>query len=162
MNIADDTRAIEQLIRSQFDAVRWDTGGDGQWNAFQAGFMAHAQLYAAARPAKPQTVPEFVARMRKLAADGTLRTFSERSLGVRIMIFGNVAVALAGCEMLENGADVTRDVSAYLLVKDASDRLATDPSAWRIAAQAWDAESANNFLPRELADPSFALSTAGE
>lgn len=47
--------------------------------------------------------------------------------------------------MLENGAEVTRDVSAYLLVKDAS--------VWRVAGQAWDAESADNRLSPELAAP---------
>ena len=32
--------------------------------------------------------------------------------------------------MTENGADVTRDVSMFLLVRN--------PEGWRIAAQAWD------------------------
>lgn len=73
--------------------------------------------------------------MRGLAGDGTLRTFSERMIGVRTMIFGNVAIALAGCEMLENGDEVTRDASAFLLVKD--------DLSWRVAGQAWDAESAD-------------------
>lgn len=140
---ANDLDAIERLIRSQLDAMRWESGGDGDWKSFQSGFMPDAQLYAATRPARPQSVSDFVSRMRTLAADGTLRTFSETPLGMRIMIFGNVAVALAGCEMLENGQTITRNASAFLLIKDGAE--------WRVAGQAWDLESAGNALPPDLA-----------
>ena len=43
---------------------------------------------------------------------------------------GNIALALAGCIMLENGKKLTEDVSGFLLIKD--------HEGWRIAAQAWD------------------------
>jgi hypothetical protein len=42
-------------------------------------------------------------------------------------MFDNVAIAVAGCEITENDADVTRGVEMMLLVKDAG--------VWRIAAQ---------------------------
>ena len=41
-----------------------------------------------------------------------------------------MAVALAGCEMTENGTGITHDVSGFLLVRG--------QEGWRIAGQAWD------------------------
>lgn len=64
-------------------------------------------------------------------------------LGMQISVFGHVAVALAGCEMLENGHNVTRDVSGFLLVKD--------DGHWRIAPQGWDMEREGLPLPAALA-----------
>ena len=80
-------------------------------------------------------------RMKGLA--GTkLRTFHESLGGVRIHVFGNIAVAAAVCEMRENEADVKRSVEMLLLVKS--------DGAWRIAAQAWDPETPDKPIPAEL------------
>ncbi|WP_245444640.1 hypothetical protein [Microvirga sp. KLBC 81] len=57
-----------------------------------------------------------------------LRSFAEAVLGTEIHVFGNVAVAVAACEMTENGADVQRGVEMLLLIKDAG--------AWQIVSQA--------------------------
>ena len=67
--------------------------------------------------------------MNSVAQD-SLRSFEEHTLGMQVLVFGNVAVVLAASEMLENETDVNRDVSGYLLVKDKGE--------WRIAAHAWD------------------------
>jgi hypothetical protein len=75
-------------------------------------------------------------------AESKLRSFAEAVLGVEVRIFGNVAVAVAGCEITENNADATRGVEMMLLVKDAG--------VWRIAAQAWDTEGDSKRLPPEL------------
>ncbi len=63
-------------------------------------------------------------------AQGSLRSFEERTLGMQALVFGNVAVVLAASEMVENGTEVNHDVSGYLLVKDEGE--------WRIATHAWD------------------------
>jgi hypothetical protein len=83
--------------------------------------------------------------MRKLEADGKLKTFHETMLGTTINVFGNVAVALGGCEMLENGEEVTRDVGAFLFVKDDGE--------WKIAGQAWDLETDDKLIPANLRKP---------
>ena len=56
-------------------------------------------------------------------------------------MFGNVAVAVAGCEITENDASVNRGVEMMILVKDAGTR--------RIAAQAWDTERDGQRLPAD-------------
>jgi hypothetical protein len=137
-----DETAIRALIEEQFAALEWDHSGEADWLKFEEGFLSDARLVPAARPARPQPVAAFVARMRNLASQGVLRSFSERPLAIRMMGFGAVAVALAGCEITENSDTVTRDVSAFLMVR-------TD-GGWRIAAQAWDAETAANPLPKDL------------
>lgn len=79
--------------------------------------------------------------MQQLAAT-KLQSFDETMLGTQVLVFGNVAVAVAGCEIVENGSDVNRAVEMLLLVK-------TD-GEWRIAAQAWDTESDGKPVPAGL------------
>ena len=63
-------------------------------------------------------------------------------LGVDIRVFGNVAVATATGEILENEATQTRAVEMLLLVKDEDE--------WKIVAQAGDTEQPGRPLPRRL------------
>ena len=137
----DDVRAIEALIGAHFDALRWSPGTRPDWAKFAADFLPDASLFPAARPARRQTLDAFIARMDGVA-QGALRSFEEKTLGTRVLVFGNVAVALAASEMLENGTEVNHDVSGYLLLKDAG--------RWRIAAHAWDKVSDQKPVPEDL------------
>jgi hypothetical protein len=136
---------IRDLIRTQFLSLAWTRDADADWAAFAQGFFPGATLFPAARPAKPQTVDQFIERMRRLRAEGRLMSFEETPLGCTVSVFGNVAVAFAACAMLENGSTLTRDVSAIVLVRD--------NDTWRIVAQAWDIENASQKIPTELAAP---------
>ena len=64
------------------------------------------------------------------------------SLGQEIRIFGNVAVAVAACQMTENDEQVNRGVEMMLLIKEAG--------AWRIVAQAWDVARDSKPIPADL------------
>jgi hypothetical protein len=140
-DIQDDRRAIEAIIARQFASLGWSPVRSADWQAFAADFFVDASLYPAARPAQGQTVEGFIERMKGLA--GTkLHSLVENVLGTEIHIFGNVAVALAGCEITENDAEVSRGVEALLLVKD--------EGAWRIVSQAWDTENEAKPLPEHL------------
>ncbi|WP_201839724.1 nuclear transport factor 2 family protein [Microvirga zambiensis] len=139
----DDVRAIEAVIARQFASLSWTPGTSADGDRFAADFFPEASLYPAARPAGRQTVESFIERMKGLAG-AKLRSFEERVLGTRIHIFGNVAVAVAVCEMTENGVDVHRGVEMLLLVKN--------EGAWQIASQAWDRESPSRPIPERLLD----------
>ena len=78
-------------------------------------------------------------------ASSRLQSFREDVLGYRIQIFGNVAVAVAGCRITENETTEGRSVEMMLLTKE--------DGVWRIVAQAWDNESDSKKLPPELAGP---------
>lgn len=136
-----EVRAIEAVIARQFRSLTWAPGAPGDWEGFAAGFLPGAALFPAARPARAQTPQAFVERMQGLAQT-TLQALDETLLGTRVHVFGNLAVALAGNELLENGTTTTRAVEAFLLIKD--------QGAWRIATQAWDVESEANPIPAEL------------
>jgi len=137
----DDVRAIERLIARQFGSLTWTPETSADWDAFAADFFPEATLYPAARPAQRQSVEAFVERMKGLA--GTkLRSFHETVLGTEVRVFGNVAVALAACEMAENDGQVSRGVEMLLLIKDAG--------AWRIVSQAWDIGSPSKPIPNDL------------
>ena len=137
----DDEAAIRALVARQFASLSWSETTSGDWQAFAADFHPDATLYPAARPAKAQTVPAFVERMRALSQT-TLRVFDEKVLGTQVHVSGNIAVAIAAAEMTENGTDVNRNVEMLLLVKS--------DGAWRIACQAWDRAEAGKAMPGEL------------
>jgi hypothetical protein len=139
----DDIAAITALVRAQFRSLAWTREADADWAAFAQGFLPGAVLFPAARPVKPQTVDQFVDRMRRLRAEGKLVSFEETPLGCAVNVFGNVAVAFAACEMLENGSTLARDVSGITLIRDGG--------AWRIVAQAWDIETESRKIPAALA-----------
>ena len=138
----DDVRAIRALIARQFAALSWREGEAGDWDGFAADFLPGAPLYPSARPAAPQTVEAFLARMRGLAGQA-LRSLDETVLGAEIRVFGNIAVATVACGMTENGKPGSDTVEILLLVKDGA-------AGWRIAAQAWDMASAANPVPAGL------------
>ena len=138
---SEDVRAIQALIARQFGSLSWSPGKSADWEAFATDFYPDAALYPAARPAKGQTVEAFVERMKGLAA-AKLHSFKETVLGTEVHVFGNVAVALAACEITENDADVNRGVEALLLIKDGG--------KWQIVSQAWDTESDTKPIPARL------------
>jgi hypothetical protein len=82
-----------------------------------------------------------VERMKGLA-ETKLRSFKETLLGAEICVFGNVAIAAAACQMIENHTVVNRGVEMLLLIKD--------EGAWRVVSQAWDAESPSKPIPAHL------------
>lgn len=136
-----DEQAIEKVIKRQFGSLSWTPDASADWDAFMSDFLAGAPLYPAKRPVKQQSVNAFMERLSGL--EGTkLRSFHETVLGTEVRVFGNVAVALAGCETVENETEVSRGVEMLLLVKDAGQ--------WRIAGQAWDLESDEVKVPPHL------------
>ncbi len=136
-----DEQAIRALISTHFQGLKWTPTTRADWATFASDFLSDASLYPAARPAQAKTVDAFIERMKGVA-QGALRSFEERTLGMQILLFGNVAVVLAASKMVENGTEVNHDVSGYLLVKDGG--------KWRIAAHAWDHASEQMPVPEHL------------
>ncbi len=126
-----DHQAIREVIERQFGSLNWAPGSSADWDTFVSDFLPDAPLYPAGRPVKQQSVSAFMERLSGLA-DTELGSFREKVLGTEVRVFGNVAVALAGCETIENETEVRRGVEMLLLVKDSGQ--------WKIAAQAWDME----------------------
>jgi hypothetical protein len=139
----DDIRAIKALIGAHFRGLRWTPTQRADWATFAADFLPDASLFPAARPVRRQTLDAFIVRMNGLA-QSTLRSFEETTLGMQILPFGNVAVVLSASEMVENGTQVNRDVSGFLLVKD--------EGKWHIAAHAWDHATQERPVPENLRD----------
>ena len=133
-----DEKAIRALVGAHFRGLKWTPTAQADWSTFTADFLPDASLFPAARA---KTLDEFIERMNSVA-QGSLRSFEERTLGMQILVFGNVAVVLAASEMVENETEVNHDVSGYLLVKNESE--------WRIAAHAWDHASEQIPVPEHL------------
>ena len=136
-----DEKEIRALIGAHFEGLKWTLNTRADWTKFGADFLPDASLFPAARPAQAKTLNEFIERMNGVAL-GSLRSFEERTLGMQVLVFGNVGVVLAASEMVENGTEMNHDVSGYLLVKDKGE--------WRIAAHAWDHASEQMPVPEHL------------
>lgn len=129
-SLEQDRIEIEDIISKQFKALCWTEDISPDFKSFTAAFIQSAHLFSSKRPAHPQSASEFARRMENLRDNHCLKNFSERGRGLQIFIVGNIAMAMAGCEMTENKDTVTKDISMFLLVKE--------NKKWRIASQAWD------------------------
>ncbi len=138
---ASDEAAIRNLIGNHFEAMKWSPEEQADWSVFAADFLPGATLFPAARPVSPKSVEQFIDRM-KVVAEDVLHRFEEHTKGMEVLVFGNVAIVLAASEMLENGTDVNRDVSGYLLLKN--------EGTWKIAAHAWDKATQDMLVPEHL------------
>lgn len=138
---SDEMPAIRALIGAHFQGLRWSANISPDWNTFRSDFLPDASLFGAARPLRRQTLDAFIERMKGVA-QSTLRSFEEKTLGMQVLVFGNVAVVLAASWMLENGTEVNHDVHGYLLVKN--------EGTWRIAAHAWDHATEQSPVPEHL------------
>ena len=136
-----DESQIRALIGAHFDALKWSPGSNPDWETFSTDFLPEAQLFPSSRPVKAKSLNDVIERMNRVAQE-SLQDFEERTLGMTIQRFGNVAVVMASSEMLENKAEVNHDVSGYLLVKS--------EGRWRIAAHAWDKATDNMPVPEHL------------
>jgi hypothetical protein len=137
----NDHDAIRAIIDRQFGSLNWDPTTPANWNVFVGDFLPGASLYPAARPATPQKPEDFIERMKGLATS-KLRSFKEAALGHEIRVFGNIAVAVAVCQITENETQVTRGIEMMLLVKT--------EGRWRIISQAWDNEADAKPIPADL------------
>ncbi|SHG36691.1 nuclear transport factor 2 family protein [Cognatishimia maritima] len=136
-----DTDAISQLILDHFEGMRWDEKSNPDWERFRRDFHPSAILCGAARPAEPKSVEAFVERMEAVAIKN-LKSFEEHTATLEIMHFGNIAVALARSDMLENGSEENQDISAFLLVKS--------EGKWSILGHAWDQVDEDSTMPTAL------------
>lgn len=142
-SVSTDHQQIRDLIEGQFQSLSWSKDREGGWGKFEDDFLEGAPLVPGARPVVATTVPDFVKRMQSLSQT-SLGQLDENCLGAKINVFGNIAVAMAVCELIENETDTSHNIEALLLVK-------TD-GEWKIAAQAWDTAAEGDALPKELLD----------
>lgn len=140
-NQITDVEAINSIISRQFGSLSWNRENMADWEAFKSDFLPRASLFPSARPVAPQTVDDFVDRMKGLVGK-ELKSFHENVLGTFVRIYGNVAVAIVACENTENNQDINRNVEMMLLVKQGE--------TWKIAAQAWDKATDANPIPKEV------------
>ena len=136
-----DRDEIRNIVKRQFDSLSWRENTHPDLQAFTDDFIDGATLYPAARPVRGTSVDAFAARMQALS-QSTLRSLDEQLGGLDVHVFGNVAVAMGVCELTENDTATSRNVEAMLFVRS--------DGRWRIAAQAWDTETAEMPVPAAL------------
>ncbi len=108
----DDEKAIRALIGAHFQGLKWTPTTQADGSTFAADVLADASLFPAARPAPAKTRDEFIERMNSVA-QGSLRSFEERTLGMQILVFGNMAVVSAAAVVI-----ATRQPAAKILRLD--------------------------------------------
>jgi len=136
-----DREQIRAIIDRQFKSLSWNENRRADWSGFASDFLPDAPLHPGSRPVTRTSVPEFIDRMKSLSKT-SLPELDEKRLGDEIHVFGNVAVALAVCELNEGEGGITRNVEAMLLVKSEDE--------WKIAGQAWDTANEDKQIPGYL------------
>ena len=136
-----DEEQIRALVAEHFEPMRWNESDAPDWERFRNDFLPGAILCGAARPVQLRSLEEFIDRMETVARKN-LTSFEEHTRGIKVLQFGNVAVAFAMSEMLENCTEENHDISAYLLVKSEGN--------WSIMAHAWDQASEEKPVPDDL------------
>lgn len=136
-----EEQMIQSLIAEHFEPMRWSAELEPDWVKFRDDFLEGALLCGAARPARVRTLEDFIDRMETVAR-ANLRSFEEHTRGMKVLRFGNVAVVLAMSELLEDGTEISHDVSGYLLVKS--------EGRWSIMAHAWDQAGKDSPVPDDL------------
>ena len=125
-----DEEAIRALVQAQFESLNCHPASGWTGRPSRAAFFSTRGCSQRAGRHRHNSPTDFIERLRRAREAGTLCSFKERGVGCVVMVVGNVAIAIAGCEMTENEERITRDVSGFLLVKN--------PDGWKIAAQARD------------------------
>lgn len=136
-----DEKEIRALIGDHFEPMKWGKDSLPDWDRFREDFLSEAILCGAARPVQVRTLEGFIDRMENVARKN-LHSFEERTRGMKIMHFGNIAVVLAMSELTENGTERNYDISGYLLVKS--------EGRWSIAAHVWDQADEEKPVPDQL------------
>jgi hypothetical protein len=138
---AADEKRILAIIDSMYRAISWNDGVQPDFDRFRAAVRNDAVVIPAARPAGPTDIESFVDRMRRLHAEGVIKTFEEAGIKNTVKVFGNIAVAMGSFKALVDGS-ANCGVNAWLFIREGGD--------WQITAMAWDNETAATPLTGEL------------
>lgn len=143
----DDTQQICQLIDQMFVAISCDKNKAANWQDFASRCADGVSMFPSARPINRISIDAFTNMMQRQMDDGSIETFSERTLGHHVQVFGNIAVVMSAYEATVNNGSPSRGVNAFLLVKD---------ETWSIVAMAWDSETNDIKIPDRLLSPDSA------
>ncbi len=125
-----DEEQIRALIGRQFESIGCGRAGDAGWMTFHRDVIAGEWRFPGNVSAGEQNPRRFDNRLGGERAAAAPGTSGGKFVGCHAWIFGNIAVALAGCEMGGDGLTTAREIAGYLLIRY--------PDGWKIAAQAWD------------------------
>jgi hypothetical protein len=137
-----DVRAIEALVETLFASLCWTAESPPDWDRFRAQVKPEALLLPSARPVSPTALEPFIAMMKGQRDSGALHTFEESVTKHKILVFGNIAVALSAYNQQINGGDVGQGVNGFLLIRESD--------GWKIGAMCWDSASADHPVPDDL------------
>src|ERR1700678_2819004 len=101
---AADEKRILTIIDSMYRAISWNDGVQPDFDRFRAPVRNDAIVIPAARPAEPTDIKSFVSRMRRLHAEGVMKTFEEMGIKNTVKVFGNIAVAMGSFKALVDGS----------------------------------------------------------
>ena len=138
---ADDLAAIDRTIRGVYDVISGPAGQKRDFDKMRAMFAPGATMRAIGpKGLRGGTVEEYIARNAGvLEKEG----FTERELGRRVELWGNLANAWSSYDgKTANGSFHERGINSIQLVKL--------DGKWLVASILWQEETPENPLPSEL------------
>jgi hypothetical protein len=138
---ADDLAAIDRTIRGVYDVISGPAGQKRDFDKMRAMFAPGATMRAIGpKGLRGGTVEDYIARN---AAVLEKEGFTERELGRRVELWGNLATAWSSYDgRTANGSFHERGINSIQLVK-------TDGN-WLVASILWQEETPQFPLPIEL------------
>ena len=136
-----DLAAIDRAIRGVYDVISGPAGQKRDFNKMRSLFAPGATLKAIGpKGVRGGSLEDYIARNAAiLEKDG----FTERELGRRVELWGNLATAWSSYDgRTANGSFHERGINSIQLVK-------TD-GKWLVASILWQEETPENPLPAEL------------
>lgn len=138
---ADDLATIDQTIRGVYEVISGPPGQKRDFDKMRAMFAPGATMRAIGpKGVRGGTVEDYIARN---AAVLEKEGFTERELGRRIELWGNLATAWSSYDgRTANGSFHERGINSIQLVKA--------DGKWLVASILWQEETPENALPAEL------------
>ena len=139
-----DEKEISDLIVEMYAAMTFAEGQTPTWDGFRSAFRDGGTCVPAGRPAVTKPVAEFLAGMTQAVEARQLTSLDESQIGLRAMVFGNVAVAMSVFSAEVNGGTAGHGVNAFLLVRN--------EGRWAVQGVAWDNAGPGSPVPPEWLD----------
>jgi hypothetical protein len=138
---ANDLAAIDQTIRGVYDVISGPPGQKRDFDRMRSLFVPGATLKAIGpKGVRGGSLDDYISRN---AAILEKEGFTERELGRRVELWGNLATAWSSYDgRTANGSFHERGINSIQLVK-------TD-GKWLVASILWQEETPENPLPSEL------------
>lgn len=142
-----DVASADAIVAAVYDVISGPAGQTRDWNRMRSLFVPGARLIPVSHPGDGKSavrilsVEDYIARA---SASMDKQGFFEREIAKRLVRFGQIAHVFSTYESRRNAEDrapFSRGINSFQLMNDGK--------RWWVVTIFWEAEGADNPIPRE-------------